>query len=291
MSGVYRCQAWRCGYAGVVGQGPLRPVREGLLIAQGDRGPALDKAVELLELVQAERGLDVHHIVLVPRRDDLVVLAAFFAEAVPCLAVHAVEAQKRNVGGELLVPRCHAPALSGGHVLVGVEAEDLDIAEAADAPALILRADGVRRVLDHAQVVLFRDRVERIEVNGQSRKVHRHDGARALRDRFLDLRHIHVVGAGLHVHEDRFAAGEHDGVQGRGKGHGSGDHFVARLQVQRNKHQVQARRGRREGKNVRRAEVGLQVLLELLDPWPGGDPARLQAGHHFIDGVLADGRP
>ena len=95
------------------------------------------------------------------------------------------------------------PSLDGRHVLVGMEAEADQVAEAADPAAAPGGADGVRGVLDDAQLVALRDFVEAIHIDRQSREMHWHDGPRARSDGRLDLVEVNIARIQSHIHEDR----------------------------------------------------------------------------------------
>ena len=165
------------------GQSPLRPCREPFLIPLREFGAPPDETVERRELVQTERGLNVHHIVLVARRDDLVMLRSALAKTIPGLAVHAVKTQQGNFFGQAVITRDNTTAFARSDVLVRVKTEHLRVAECTDTLAFVFRADGMRRIFDHAQPVFVRQRVERIEVHRKSREMHRHNRARTLGDR------------------------------------------------------------------------------------------------------------
>ena len=71
------------------------------------------------------------------------------------------------------------PAFRGGHIFGGIKTEDGGIADAADHAAAILRADGMRGVLQHEQVMPARDIQNIRHRAGMAGEMHRNDGARA----------------------------------------------------------------------------------------------------------------
>ena len=58
--------------------------------------------------------------------------------------------------------------------------------------------------------------------------MHRHDGARARRQRRFDLSYLDIAVAQSHIDEHRHCADAHHDVRGGREAHGRNDHFVAR---------------------------------------------------------------
>jgi hypothetical protein len=77
-----------------------RRIGELFFVPRGQPRPLRDEGVEPRELVEAERRLDVHHVVLVARHGDVVAGTPRLGEALPRLPVHPVELQE----GRLLEP-------------------------------------------------------------------------------------------------------------------------------------------------------------------------------------------
>ena len=70
-------------------------------------------------------------------------------------------------------------AFTGGELLVGIETEDGQVAEAAGKAALKLGADGFTCVFNEREVVAAGDGLERVHVGGDAEGVHNEDGAGA----------------------------------------------------------------------------------------------------------------
>ena len=118
-----------------------------------------------------------------------------------------------------------------GDVLVGMEAEADEIAEAADALASPGGADGVRRILDDSQPVRVGEAIQPLHVHGQSRKMHRHDGSRARANGGLDRIEVDIAGIQSDVHEHGLRATSHDHVGRRGKAQCGRDDLITRTDV------------------------------------------------------------
>ena len=146
------------------------------------------------------------------------------------IAPQSVEALQLDCGQLALVGQAECAALDGGEVLVGVEAERHQVAEAADALAAPGGADGVGRILDHPQVASPGDRVKPVHVHCQPGEVHGHDRPRARRDRGLDPIEIEIAAVQLDVDEHRPGPDPQHHVGAGREGHGRHDHLVVERQ-------------------------------------------------------------
>ena len=117
------------------------------------------EAIQAAQLIDADLCRDIGQIALGAREQHV-----DFAVGV---AADAVEAVLLDEGSRSRVRGRNRPAFDRRHVLVRMEAEHGKIAEAADRLAAIARADRMRRILDDAQAVLARERVQRIEIDRQ----------------------------------------------------------------------------------------------------------------------------
>jgi len=146
-----------------------------------------------------------------------------------------------------------------------MKAEYHEIAEAADQTAAMARADGMRSVLDHAQAVLARERIQRVLVHRQPRKMHRHDGARPRSYRGAHEVDIEVAGIQVDVDEHRSGAHPRDHIGTCGKAHGGYDDFVTLTNAGHfERHFQPGRCGRHDAYVARPAQVSLQRGLEGL---------------------------
>src|SRR5438552_19052851 len=121
-------------------------VRESLGVAARDLAPPGLETLELRELRDPERRLDVGHGVLETRQYDVVAPALALLVPTPGVAAHPVQAHDPRTLDELRVAHEHA-ALGCRDILRGVEAERHGIQPRPDAPVLIARGKGVSRVL------------------------------------------------------------------------------------------------------------------------------------------------
>ena len=135
--------------------------------------------VDAGQLLQADRRLQVHHVVLEAGLDDFVLRRAAAGVARPRVAAHAVQRQHPDALGPIgAVGRDHA-ALAGRDVLHGVEAEGGEIGGGADAPRSGGGAERVRGVVDDRQAVTRGDAAEAGQRRRPSREVHRQERRRA----------------------------------------------------------------------------------------------------------------
>jgi hypothetical protein len=244
-------------------------IGQGLVVAGGDLAAAIGVALQLVQLGQAERGLDVRHAEVVAQ--DVVVVTL----------LHALVAVQPDPVRQPVVVGGDEAALGGRHVLGGVHAES-GVAEAAGLAAPVQRAVGLAGVLDHRQSVAVGDGLDGVHVRHDAEQADRDDGPRPGRDGGLDAAGIHQVRVGLDVHEDRRGAREEDRGHRGVEGVRDGDDLVARAVAQPGEERHQRRRAVRHGHRVLDAAVGRPALLQLRDLLALGDHA---AAEDFRDGV------
>ena len=154
-----------------------------LLVARGHRDAAVVPAVDERVQLEQHRGLQL----VEPR-----VVADVLERD---LVLRAVEAQDARA---LARPRrsdvvIRPPSPKHGQVLGREERERRGVAEGAAAHAAERRAEGLRRVLEQREPVPRADRAQRPHRGRVAEQVHRHDRARARRDRGLDGLRIEAV--------------------------------------------------------------------------------------------------
>ena len=121
------------------------------------------KAIQLVQLAQADGGGNVRHVVLEARSEDLVAPTPALRVAPPGIATHPVQADDPRFLDELAVSGEH-PAFTGREILGRVKAERDGIWSRADVHALVFRRQPVRGILDERKVVLPRDFPEPLEL-------------------------------------------------------------------------------------------------------------------------------
>ena len=138
-------------------------------------------------------------------------------------------------------------ALSGNDVLGFMKTRGGQHAEPAERSAPIRGAQRLSGVFDHRQGVRTRDRHDGVHLAGHPCVVHRHDGARPLRDGGLDLTLVDIESVGPDVDEDGHAAAKHERVGGRDERERRHDDFVARLNAgDKRRHLERSRAGLRQ---------------------------------------------
>ncbi len=106
---------------------------------------------------------------------EAIVVAKSFVREPAHAGVAALIAHGLAESGDLVVVGDDHAALAGGDLLVGIEAEDTRVAEAAGHAALVICAERFAGVLDHTQLVLSGDCADAIEVGGLSEHVDRNE--------------------------------------------------------------------------------------------------------------------
>ena len=123
-----------------------------------------------------------------------------------------------------------------------MKAEGGGDAEAAGALSLVLRADGLGRVLDDGDAAAARHVFDGVVVADVAVEIDGDDRARARRDGFLERARVHAPCRFVDVDEDRRGADVRDRRSGgdpRGIGN---DHFVARSDAEGQQREVKPRR-------------------------------------------------
>ena len=134
-----------------------------------------------------------------------------------------------------IIGRDHAAVAEGAEVLRREKAEAAEVSDGAGAAPLVLRADRLRAVLDHVQVVPLGDRHNRIHVGHLSVQVHGHDHLGFRCDRGLDQAWLDVVAVWIDVHEHRHCAHPVDAAARGEEGVRRGDDFIAALDAEGHK--------------------------------------------------------
>src|ERR1039458_562174 len=110
----------------------------------------------------------------------------------------------------------HGAAFAGGELLVGIEAEDGEVAEAACAAEIglvsKLGTDGLAGVFNEDQVVAAGDGLKSVHFRGEAEGVDDEDGAGAGRDGPLDAGGREVEGDGVDLRKDGRGADLEDRV-------------------------------------------------------------------------------
>ncbi len=100
----------------------------------------------------------------------------------------------------------YGAAFAGGDLLVRVEAEYSERAEAAHRLPVEPRAHGLACILDQREVVAAGDRSQRIHLRRHAERVNGDQGACARSDGALNGGGVEVERKGIDLHEDRYGA-------------------------------------------------------------------------------------
>ena len=177
----------------------------------------------------------------------------------------------------------HAAFAAGREVLALAEAEAADVADRTGGAALVDAAEALRAVFDDLQIVLLRDRHDRVHVGDDAVEVDHHDRLRALGDVPLDVGGIEGV-VGGRVGEDRQRARLQHAEARRDEAVAGADHFVAGTDVQRRQSGVQRGGAVGNADRVLDADVLRPLFLELLAHVAGPvvDLAALEDVHDLV---------
>ena len=165
-----------------------------------------------------------------------------------------VRAQLRHRSGDVIVISGHHPALAGGHVLGGVEAEATR-ESVRPRPATCVGAVRLASILNNRYRVARL--AQRVHIAQLAIEVDRHHRPGARGDGGRNRRGVEAVAIGLEVDEDRLRTRHADARGGGEEREGGRDDFIARADTGREQRQVQrgGAVGRRE-RVLRPAESG-----------------------------------
>jgi len=155
------------------------------------------------------------------------------------------------------------------------------MADGAGAAAPILRADGLRGILDDVQIVPRGDTHDGVHVGHLAVEVDRHDGARAWGDGRLDEGRIDVVAGRVDIDKDRHRAEPVDAAARCEEGVRGGDDLVARLDAEGHQRDNERVGARCDADAVGCARIGRNLALQPLHF--GAADEILRVGH-AIDG-------
>src|SRR5690349_22967849 len=128
-------------------------VRKSLQVSCPNSLTMLPSRLHPPQLVDSKRRLNVHHVVFESALDDVIMLVAVIAEALPGILAHPVEPEDPYTLDVLLSPcEDHAP-LASRKIFSHIEAEATEIPDDSRLLTMVFRLDCVRAVLDHLEVV------------------------------------------------------------------------------------------------------------------------------------------
>mmetsp|Transcript_119 Transcript_119/g.247 ORF Transcript_119/g.247 Transcript_119/m.247 type:complete len:794 (-) Transcript_119:198-2579(-) len=276
---------------------PVHPLQR--LVVEGGVGAVPgDERVQVRQVGQAQGGAPVVHVHLEPVVRHVALQPEVLALVVALVTVDAVPPQQLAARVQVLVGQQQQPAVAGGEVLDGLQAEHHDVAalQAPDAPPLPLRAHGVRRVLDHhgAEPEALKRKLlhllDLVEVHGRAAPVYELDHLGGGAQLVLEILDVHVGRLGVHVHPLGLQAVAEDGPVGGGACQRRGQHLVARVQprprargfLQHVERERQAAGGAVEREHVGVLQVRAHLVLELLHARALRDvPAHQRLGRHL----------
>lgn len=260
-----------------------RQVLESVVVSMPDSLSLAPVAIDARQLVDAQRGLQVHHVVLEACFHHLVMFVTFIGKAFPGVAAEPVQAECLDAGGVFVaVGDGHAP-FAGDDVLGHVEGKTADVAERAGFAAADLGFDGMGAILNHMEPMAAGDGHEGIHCAWSACKMHRDNGPGFFGNFAFHIFRVHVHGLALAIDHDRPAACVDDGIGRCGKGHGRDDDLVSGFDPDRQHGQVQGRRAGVERQGVPHSLKGAEHFFKTLYFRTGADPAGAQCKEDFPD--------
>ena len=255
---------------------------EAVEVAVDEGAAAGEELGQPRELRDADPGIDVRQIELAAGKGDV-------ARAIGQIR-DAVKAQRVDAPRLVVVVDDQRAALDRRDVLVRMEAERDEVADRADVASLPLRPLHERGVLDHAQPVPPRERVQGIHVDQRAGPVRRDDRARARADRRLDRGEVDIAGDEIAIDEHGLGADLDDHVEDGEKALRRRDHLVAGTDAAKLQRDLDRGGGGRQHAGRAAAAKGGQRGLELPDPRAARELPRAQHVADAGDGGLVEDR-
>ena len=249
-------------------QGRAGQVRQALGIDGGQCPPDRNEfAVQAGKLHPADGGHEIAHVVAPTLAFDVRVPGTDTGKALLGVIFHRKQARVRSQARGLGVKGHQAAALAGGDIFDAVKAEADHVPERADPAPVMAAAEGVGRVLHHAQTLAPGKVVDLVQMPGVAGVVHGHDGDGAGGEALFRVVKIQGAGFGQHVAGHGHAARRRDGLEGGHKGQRGHQHFsLAARDAALGSHgihgQVQGRRARIRGDDLLRGHA--EIRGELL---------------------------
>src|SRR5260221_7008503 len=100
--------------------------------------------------MNADCGLNIHHIVFIAWQYNFIILVAGFAETIPGFSIHPMKTEQADSSRNLGIARHDTAAFAGCHIFIGMKTKDLGIAETAKTFTFISSTHGMRRVFEYA---------------------------------------------------------------------------------------------------------------------------------------------
>ena len=121
-----------------------------------------------------------------------------------------------------------------------MEAETAKSPDGSELSAFIGRQNPLRRVLNHRQIMTFRDIHDHIHLTGNPGIMDRHDGLRFLRNRRFYLRLIDIHRIRPDIHKNRLRPPEDKSIRRGNKGIGRHDHLIPLPDIRKQRRQLRS---------------------------------------------------
>jgi hypothetical protein len=200
----------------------------------------------------------------------------------------AVVAELAHPPRQLRIVGRHHPALAGGDVLDGVEAERVQVRERSHRTVPVGPARCVARVGHQGQPVPGSERPQVVVIRRLPGVIDGDDRLRARRDPGFDPFGVQEQRGRIDVREHRRSALVDDAVGRRGERERRDDDLVARPDPQGERGGVEGRRAAVDGHPLARPDRGGERLFEPPDQRSGREPVGPQRRRHGGHVVVVD---
>src|SRR6266849_8452237 len=284
-------QVARVDSAALLGGAPFTgKIRKQLIIMPPDLPSPFEPPVQLRQLAESKRRLNISHVVFEAGLRHFVVLVSSIAKARPRVCAHSVKSQDPSLVGEgLLVGAQHTP-LDGAHVLGHVETETTCSTEGPHLATSVPAFDCVGGIFQQKQVVALRNVDQRIHLTRSSGEMNGKDRAGTRGNRGLHCWGIQVHRLKRNVCENRHGSRVKDCIRSGRKRERAGDHLVSLADPSGEHRDMERSRAGADCDRVSAPDVLGKFLLELLRSWPSADPSTPECLHNCFDFLRPDTR-
>ena len=197
------------------------------------------------------------------------------AEIDPGIFVHLAAQELAAVGTLLtqnfgafdkafVIDHQRAAFTAAGVVFGFMEAESRQVTFNTNEIAFVFAHDALRGVFDHQQVMLVGQAHDRIHIAGDAGVMHGHNGFGFIGDRRSHQRCIHIHGFRVDIDEFDFRAAQHEGIGGTDEGVAWHDNFVARLDIDQQRGDLQRGGARWGQQRVFAPQLAFKPFLALF---------------------------
>ena len=205
----------------------MRQVCESFLVDLCKISTAFMLFVELHELTQPHRCLNIGHVVFITFSRDVVPPDVALRLARPSVLVDPVESHRVERLGKRIAIRCNHTAFPCCQIFVRIETKGGEVADTADILSFVFGRNGVGSVINEDEVVVSADVLYSVHIAWETREMHGQYCLCVWCYRLLYLGYVYIQCIRIDVHKDRFCTDVSNRLSSGGESIRRCDDFVA----------------------------------------------------------------